>query len=154
MKYDLFQFVGANTYNSGARTFFYNAYNSQAAANGEPVLAFDPTGAPSQNNYPEFETRLGATYAFDPATVLRVSYGRYAQAPTTAFEQYNYLQPNNLSNLINFGDNGLPTTSGHDVRRRSPTTTTFQSSANFPAIRPLSLRRFCARRRIRFKTFS
>ena len=116
LKYDLFQFVGANTFNSGARTFFYNAYNSQAAANDEPLLAFDPTGAPSQNNYPEFEPRLGATYSFDPATVVRVSYGRYAQAPNTAYEQYNYLQPNNLGNLINFGLNGLPTTPGHDVR--------------------------------------
>jgi hypothetical protein len=116
LKYDLFQFVGANTFNSGARTFFYNAYNSQAVANGDPVLAFDPTGAPSQNNYPEFEPRLGATYAFDPATVLRVSYGRYAQAPNTAFEQYDYLQPNDLSKLIGFGVNGLPTTPGHDVR--------------------------------------
>ncbi len=116
LKYDLFQFVGANTFNSGARTFFYNAYNSQAAANGVAPLAFDPAGTPSQNNYPEFEPRLGATYAFDPATVLRVSYGRYAQAPNTAFEQYNYLQPNDLSKLIGFGANGLPTTPGHDVR--------------------------------------
>jgi hypothetical protein len=116
MKYDLFQYAGANTFNSGARTFFYNAYNSQAAANGEPLLAFDPTGAPSSNNYPVFEPRLGATYAFDPATVLRLSYGRYAQAPDTSYEQYNYLQPNDLPNLINFGENGLATTPGHDVR--------------------------------------
>lgn len=116
MKYDLFQYVGANTFNSGARTFFYNAYNSQAAANGEPLLAFDPTGAASTNNYPVFEPRIGATYTFDPATVLRLSYGRYAQAPNTAFEQYNYLQPNDLGNLINFGENGLPTTPGHDIK--------------------------------------
>ncbi len=116
MKYDLFAYTGANTFNSGARTFFYNAYNSQAAANNDPVLAFDPAGTPSQNSYPVFEPRLGATYAFDPATVVRASYGRYAQAPITAYEQYNYLQPNDLPNLINFGKNGLPTTPNHDVR--------------------------------------
>jgi hypothetical protein len=115
LRYDLFQFVGANTFNSGARSFFYNAYNSQAAANGVTPLAFDPSGTGNSNSYPVFQPRLGLTYTLNPATVVRASYGRYAQAPNTAFEQYNYLQPNDLGKLIGFGENGLPTTPGHSI---------------------------------------
>jgi hypothetical protein len=115
LRYDLFTFDGSNTFNSGARTFFYNAYNSQAAANGVTPLPFDPSGAGNVNAYPVFQPRLGATYTLNPATVVRASYGRYAQAPNTAFEQYNYLQPNYLSRLIAFGNNGLPTTPGHSI---------------------------------------
>ncbi len=116
LRYDLFQFVGSNTANSGARALFHNAYNSQAAANGVVPLAFDPAGTGNTNTYPVFQPRLGFTYTLDPTTVVRGSYGRYAQAPNAAYEQYNYLQPNNLGNLINFGANGLPTTPGHNVR--------------------------------------
>ena len=44
------------------------------------------------STYPEWQPRLGFTYSLDPQTVIRASYGRYAQGPNSAFEQYNMLQ--------------------------------------------------------------
>ncbi|MBV8749311.1 MAG: TonB-dependent receptor [Candidatus Eremiobacteraeota bacterium] len=109
MRYDLYSYFGADTYNSPARTLFYNAYN----------LAHPATqlvNVPSQVvSFPEFQPRLGFTYTVDPSTVIRGSYGRYAQAPNSAFEQYNYLQPNDLSKLTAFGALGLGYTNGHSV---------------------------------------
>ena len=117
IRFDDFQYIGANTQGTAARTLWYNALNldtciktdgsgaiadkvrnlglaSPMAACPAGYTAFtasNPLGA--TNTYPEFEPRLGATYALDPFTVLRASYGRYAQGPNTAFEQYDGLQP-------------------------------------------------------------
>jgi hypothetical protein len=110
MRYDLFQFLGADTTGSDARALFFNAYNITHPAT---PLANVPN---QQFAYPEFQPRVGATYSVNPTTVLRASYGRYAQAPNTAFEQYNYLQPNSTGNLANFAALGLPNTPGHPVR--------------------------------------
>jgi len=109
LRYDYFSYFGSDTTNSGARTLFYNAYN---LANGTNLV-----NVPSQVvGFPEFQPRIGATYTVNPSTVLRASYGRYAQAPNSAFEQYNYLQPNDLSNILAFGAKGLGYTNGHNVR--------------------------------------
>ncbi len=109
LRYDLYQFLGADTTNSGARSLFYNAFNATS-----PVQIFN---IPNQIfTYPEFQPRIGMTYTVNPSTVLRLSYGRYAEPPNTAFEQYNYLQPNDIASLVRFGTFGLPTTPGHNVR--------------------------------------
>ena len=117
IRFDDFQYVGANTQGTAARTLWYNALNmdtciktdgsgtiadkvrnlglaSPSAACPAGYTAFsasNPVGA--TNTYPEWEPRIGATYSLDPFTVLRASYGRYAQGPNTAFEQYDGLQP-------------------------------------------------------------
>jgi TonB dependent receptor/Carboxypeptidase regulatory-like domain/TonB-dependent Receptor Plug Domain len=114
LRYDYYAYFGSDTYNSPARTLFYNAYNAYNTANTPGFVPF--TNVSKQVvGFPEFQPRLGFTYTVNPTTVLRASYGRYAQAPNSAFEQYNYLQPNDLSKLIQFNNLGLGSTPGHSV---------------------------------------
>ncbi len=122
LRLDVFQFEGSNTNTSLARTFWYNAYNLDNCLDAtnsifdkvKPVAAgglglasptatcpsgyhaanfVNPTGIVTQT-YPQFQPRLGFTYNVSPSTVVRASYGRYAQAPNSAFEQYDALQQN------------------------------------------------------------
>jgi hypothetical protein len=109
LRYDSFTFQGADTTDSPARRMWYNAYN---LANGTNVV-----NVPNQvESYSILQPRIGMTYTVDPTTVLRLAYGRYAEAPNSAFEQYGYLQPNNVAALARFGRFGLPTTPAHPVR--------------------------------------
>ncbi|MBV8750933.1 MAG: TonB-dependent receptor [Candidatus Eremiobacteraeota bacterium] len=110
LRFDRFEFDGSNTQNSIARTLFFNAYNLE-----------NPT-TPLQNAsnqveaYNVVQPRAGFTYTLNPSTVIRANYGRYAQAPNTAFEQYDYLQPNSTGSLGEFNSLGLGNTPGHNVR--------------------------------------
>ncbi len=108
---DRFEFDGSNTFDSNARTLYTNAYNLTHAS--APLI--NP-GAGQILSYNVIEPRLGFTYTLNPSTVLRGSYGRYAQAPNSAFEQYNFLQSNDTAQLSRFGRFGLETTPGHHVR--------------------------------------
>jgi hypothetical protein len=137
IRYDFFQFQGSDTTATPARTLFFNSFNKNECidSSGVPnskkslgILATDPcpagftkanlVNASAQvNSYPVFEPRLGLTYTLNPDTVLRASYGRYAQAPNTAFEQYNALQQNTPYSLLGtafykYGFN----TPGHQVQ--------------------------------------
>ena len=111
LRFDRFEFDGADTRNGGAaRVLWYNAWNLAHPTN-------QLVNVPNQiMAYNEWQPRVGFTYTADPRTVLRGSYGRYAQAPNSAFEQYNYLQANSPPRLAPFGNFGLPTTPGHPVR--------------------------------------
>ncbi|MBV8371367.1 MAG: TonB-dependent receptor [Candidatus Eremiobacteraeota bacterium] len=111
LRYDSFVFNGSDTTASPARAMWYNAWN---LANPTNILV-NP-GAGQVESYSELQPRLGMTYTVNPSTVLRASYGRYAQAPNSAFEQYNFLQQNSTASLARFGKFGLPTTPGHPVR--------------------------------------
>jgi hypothetical protein len=119
LKFDDFQFLEPSTVTNPATTLFYNAYNMDicqdpqhnlyekvkvggtitSACNtltggGQTLSTFsivNPSGAQTYNAS-EWEPRLGGTYTLDPFTVLRLSYGRYAQAPNSAFVQYNAVQ--------------------------------------------------------------
>ncbi len=113
LRYDGFEFIGGDTTGSPARTLWYNAWNLTHPANLQ--LAPNP-GAGQVESYSVLQPRFGMTYTVDPRTVLRASYGRYVQAPNSAFEQYNFLQQNDAANLARFGAFGLPTTPGHPVR--------------------------------------
>ena len=108
LRFDRFEYDGSNTTGTPARSFWYNAWNAQ-------FPAFAQFNVPSQIlGYNEWQPRIGLTYTLNPNTVLRASYGRYAQAPNSAFEQYDTLQPNSpivLANFKNFGFN----TPGHFV---------------------------------------
>jgi hypothetical protein len=116
VRYDGFQYVGADTTGTAARAFWYTAFNRDTCLDANNNLAdkvtvlgiavTDPCPAgytaanftnPSGNvteTYTVWQPRAGFTYTLDPNTVVRASYGRYAQAPISAFEQYNMLQQN------------------------------------------------------------
>jgi len=62
---------------------------------GHTYLAATLTNVPSQKfSFTEFQPRIGGTYTVDPNNVIRFSFGKYVQAPSAAFEQYNTLQSN------------------------------------------------------------
>lgn len=119
LRYDNYEFQGSDTTGTPARALFFNAYNQDYCLNaaGVPVLKAKVAGpafltpcpagrsvglvnaSAETLSYNAFQPRVGGTYTFNPDTVIRASYGRYAQAPNTAFEQYNTLQQN-LPSLI------------------------------------------------------
>lgn len=119
VRYDSFAFQGSDTTGTAARTLFFNSFNRDNCTDGKngvftkPSLGIaitDPCPAgysapglvnesAQSSQYPVFQPRFGATYTVNPNTVLRASYGRYAQAPNAAFEQYNYLQQDSPAQL-------------------------------------------------------
>ncbi len=116
VRFDRFQYNGSDTTGAASRAFYYNAYNLGNCVSTVP--GSNPTSktnlgigvtAPCSsvpgytsvnltNNsaanagFNIVQPRLGATYALDSRTVLRGSYGKYAQAANAAYEQYNTLQ--------------------------------------------------------------
>jgi hypothetical protein len=134
IRFDEYQFVGGSTQGTAARTFFYNSFNLDTCLNAAKDL-FDkvndlglaspldpcPAGYTAANftnptatteTYPEWEPRIGATYAFNPNTVLRINYSRNTQAPNSAYEQYDGLQqnaPNLLYSTYGFQKFGFTT---------------------------------------------
>ncbi len=67
--------------------------NCASAGGGFVPVAFSNTSVPI-NDYHVFEPRLGLTYTVNPLNVLRASYGKYDQPPSSSFEQYNVAQAN------------------------------------------------------------
>jgi hypothetical protein len=65
-------------------------------------------------DYNIVQPRLGVTYTVNPDTVLRASYGRYNEQPSSAYEQYNGLEQNLPDTLTEFYALGF-TTPGHQV---------------------------------------
>ena len=125
LHFDQFQFVGSNTINP-ARTLFYNAYNlNNPGANLQNISGVVQT-------YDEWQPRAGFTYTLNPGTVLRFSYGRYAEAPNAAFEQYNFLQANDIGSLLNFQTVGLPATPSHMIRPEVSNNYDFSYEHQFP----------------------
>ena len=62
---------------------------------------------PANFTYNIYQPRISGTYTVNPENVVRFSYGRYTQAPNSAFEQYNTLQENlaayDAANFYAFG---------------------------------------------------
>lgn len=122
IRLDSFGFVGQNTLvpplGAGgplARAFWFNAYNldncinnqSGAPASKQSILpsgssmttpcpagyhAANVQNAPANFTYNIYQPRVAGTYTSNPNDVFRFSYGRYTEAPNTAFEQYNTRQ--------------------------------------------------------------
>ncbi len=116
VRLDSFGFQGSNTsagqYSTSpaARTLWTNAYNLDNCVNsvtGIPSAKTGPvTAACPAGTYPAFfqnipnqqytfniwQPRISGTYTLNPNSVIRFSYGRYAQSANTAFEQYNVAQ--------------------------------------------------------------
>jgi outer membrane receptor protein involved in Fe transport len=117
LRFDRYQYDGANTSGTAARAFWYTAFNLDTCLDANNNL-FDkvndlglasptipcPAGYTAANfqnpnglvteAYNVWQPRLGFTYTLNPRTVVRASYGRYAQAPNSAFQQYDALQQN------------------------------------------------------------
>jgi hypothetical protein len=102
---------------------FYNTLNDTLAGsacptqNGIQTVPAHLTNLPNDTTtYNEFEPRIGGTYTINPDNVLRFSYGKYTQAPNTAYEQYNLLQQDLASyDATNFWPIGFTTTT-HQIR--------------------------------------
>ena len=138
LRYDEFQFVGADTTGDAARAFWYRAWNLDNCVNsvGAPVdksalglLPSDacPAGYTAGNmqnifgvsTYNVFQPRFGATYTLNPDMVVRLSAGRYAEPPNAAFEQYNTLQedtPFTLPGSAAFYSFGFTSPGIHGIR--------------------------------------
>ncbi len=108
LRYDRFAFKGSDT-SGGARDFWFAAWNTEACAppipGVSPTFKADPTVACPSGQIPAtltnqpnatlastvWQPRLGGTYSLSPDTVLRFSAGKYAEAPSSAYTQYNIL---------------------------------------------------------------
>ncbi len=127
IRYESFVYRLADT-SGPARDFWFNAWNrANCYTPGQPAATpntINPaTGAPApcpagsiklvdsspaSVQYPAFSPRAGLTYTLDPDTVLRASYGRYAQQPGTSYQQYNAAQqdlPTYISTFLPYGFN-------------------------------------------------
>jgi|HubBroStandDraft_5_1064220.scaffolds.fasta_scaffold00008_49 hypothetical protein len=142
VRVDNYSFVGANTVTGAARNFWFNAFNqdtcydtrtltlvdrsaligySWSTNSQKPCSAFGKQyvnanlqNIPGSFDYNIPQPRLGATYTVNPDTVLRASYGKYNEQPSSAYEQYNGLQQNLPDTLAQFYPLGF-TTPGHAV---------------------------------------
>ncbi len=141
-RWDEYQYVGDNTTATPARAFWFNAFNQDTCYDtatltlvdkstlesgpfnaGTPCTTLGPTltaanlqNVPSQVfTYDIWQPRVGATYTFNPDTVVRASYGKYIEQPSAAYEQYDSLNQNLPDQLVPFYSLGF-TTPGHEVR--------------------------------------
>ncbi|HKU82001.1 MAG TPA: TonB-dependent receptor, partial [Candidatus Tumulicola sp.] len=129
VRLDSFTFQGSNTDTGAARDFWTNAFNQDYCVNnisgipvskgtigsGIPVTSPCPNGyskanwqnTPANFTFNIYQPRISGTYTVNPENVVRFSYGRYTQAPNSAFEQYNTLQENlaayDAANFYAFG---------------------------------------------------
>jgi hypothetical protein len=129
IRFESFVYKLAST-DEPARQFWFNAWNNEncytpgnAAPTNQSALIDPATGAtpacpagsvalnnssPSAVSYGAWQPRVGLTYTFSPDTVVRASYGRYAQQPGASYQQYNTVQqnlPNFLANFLPYGYN-------------------------------------------------
>ncbi len=118
LRLDQFQFDTSSINDNPARQLYYNAFNlDYCFTNAANAIKTNPTpggacpagthvpGIIDQNGgvatYDVLQPRVGFTYSLNPTTVVRGSYGRYTQAPNSAFEQYDALQANQPFLLYN-----------------------------------------------------
>ncbi len=141
VRVDDYNFVGANTNFGPARNFWFNAFNQDTCYDTQTLSLVDrsafggswstnaqkPCSAfgsqyvnaavqnePADFHYTIVQPRIGATYTVNPDTVLRASYGKYNEQPSSAYEQYNGLEQNLPDTLTQFYSLGF-TTPGHAV---------------------------------------
>jgi hypothetical protein len=143
LRVDNYDYVGATTNFGPARDFWFNAFNEDTcfdtqtltlvdrsalvgsggwstnsqkpcSAFGKQYVDANMQNTPGAFDYNIPQPRFGATYTLSPNTVLRASYGKYNEQPSSAYEQYNALQqnlPDTLSQFYYLGFN----TPGHAV---------------------------------------
>jgi len=106
-------------------TPFYNNANDAGLGTNQPcpiqsgvqTVPVHLTNLPNDTvTYNVFQPRIGGTYTLNPNNVVRFSYGKYTQAPNTAYQQYNLLQQDLASyDATNFWPVGFTTTT-HQIR--------------------------------------
>jgi Carboxypeptidase regulatory-like domain/TonB dependent receptor-like, beta-barrel len=143
VRVDNYNYVGANTVTGAARAFWFNAFNqdtcydtatltlvdrgaligsgSWSTNSQKPCSSFGKQyvnanlqNVPGSFDYNIPQPRLGATYTVNANTVLRASYGKYNEQPSSAYEQYNSLEQNLPDTLSQFYSLGF-TSPGHAV---------------------------------------
>src|SRR5580700_10482249 len=143
IRVDNYAFVGANTVTGAARNFWFSAFNQDTCYDNQTLTLIDRSALVGSSNwstnnqkpcstfgkqyvnanlqnvpgafdYNIPQPRFGVTYTVNPNTVLRASYGRYNEQPSSAYEQYNGLQQNLPDTLSQFYSLGF-TTPGHRV---------------------------------------
>ncbi|HLJ84404.1 MAG TPA: TonB-dependent receptor, partial [Candidatus Eremiobacteraceae bacterium] len=137
VRFDSFRYKLSDTGGS-ARNFWFNSYNNSfcVSPTAGSTPAYNPANDTGANQpcpagtvavhltnlpndtvtYNVFQPRIGGTYTINPDNVIRFSYGRYTQAPNTAYEQYNLLQQDLASyDGNNFWKFGFTTTT-HQIR--------------------------------------
>ncbi|HTU82257.1 MAG TPA: TonB-dependent receptor [Candidatus Acidoferrales bacterium] len=143
IRVDNYDFVGSDTNTGAARDFWFNAFNQDTCYNTQTLQLYDRAylleGKPWSTNsqvpcsklgpdlidanlqntpagfdYNIVQPRIGATYTLSRNTVLRASYGKYNEQPSSAYEQYDALEQNLPDTLSQFYALGF-TSPGHEV---------------------------------------
>ena len=143
LRVDNYSFVGSNTNTGPARDFWFNAFNQDTCYDtatlglvdrsalmpfgtwstnsqtpcssfGKQYVNANIQNTPTNWDYNIVQPRIGMTYTVNPDTVLRASYGKYNEQPSSAYEQYNGLEQNLPDTLSQFYSLGF-TTPGHAV---------------------------------------
>jgi hypothetical protein len=145
VRLDNYQYNGSNTDTGPARAFWFNAFNQDTCFNTQTLALYDRTALLGKNawttnaqapcstfgsqyvnanmqntpsqvyTYNIWQPRVGMTYTVNQDTVLRASYGKYNEQPSSAYEQYNSLQTNLADELSQFYALGF-NTPGHGVQ--------------------------------------
>ncbi len=142
VRWDQYQYKGADTTGTAARAFWFNSFNQDTCYDtatltlldkstlesgpfnaATPCSSLGATLVPTNlQNIPSqvfttdiFQPRVGVTYTFNPDTVVRASYGKYIEQPSAAYVQYNSQNQNLPDQLVPFYSLGF-NTPGHDVR--------------------------------------
>ena len=142
IRLDQYNFKGEDTTGGPARAFWFAAFNHDSCYDTNNLTLYDKTALPGvapihigqpcsaagpqfqnvnmQNTQTNFtyniwQPRLGATYTVNADTVLRASWGKYNEQPSSSYEQYNALQQNLPTELIPYYSQGF-NSAGHAVR--------------------------------------
>jgi hypothetical protein len=142
IRLDQYNFKGEDTTGGPARAFWFAAFNHDSCYDTSNLTLYDKTALPGvapikigqpcsaagpqfqdvnmQNTATNFtyniwQPRLGATYTVNSDTVLRASWGKYNEQPSSSYEQYNALQQNLPTELIPYYSQGF-NSAGHAVR--------------------------------------
>jgi len=161
LRLDDYDFTGDDTDTGAARAFWFAAFNADTCYDTQTLTLMDRTAllprnawstnaqlpcssfgkqyvnaamynVPSQQYvYDIWQPRLGATYTVDPNTVLRASYGRYNEQPSSSYEQYDTLEANSPNQLAQFYPLGF-NTPGHEVAPSVSYNSDFSIEHRFP----------------------
>jgi TonB dependent receptor/Carboxypeptidase regulatory-like domain len=143
IRLDQYNFKGEDTTGGAARAFWFSAFNHDSCYDTSDLTLYDKTALPTQQKsipitspcsaagsefqnvdmvnaatnytYNIWQPRIGATYTVNSDTVLRASWGKYNEQPSSSYEQYNALQQNLPSELVPYYSQGF-NTPGHEVR--------------------------------------
>lgn len=143
VRVDNYSFVGSNTNTGAARNFWFDSFNQDTCFDTQTLTLIDRTAllprgdwstnsqvpcsslgkqyvnahlynTPAAFDYNIVQPRIGATYTINPDVVLRASYGKYNEQPSSAYEQYNGLESNLTDTLTEFYALGF-NAPGHQV---------------------------------------